>query len=259
MTRAGGGAGREAARIRRRMRGMADGEKAKTLQGFFKTGPGEYGEGDVFLGLTVPQVRELAAHYRTLDLDEARLLLRSPEHEVRLLSLLILLERYRREEGLRDRIYRLYLDSTDSINNWDLVDITAEHIVGAHLRQRSRAPLRRLARSRSLWERRIAVLSTFHFIKRNEFAETIGIAKMLLQDREDLIHKAVGWMLREVGKRDRTVLESFLDEHGALMPRTMLRYAVERLPEGAKKRYLSAGRTPRRGKNTTRQKCEKSS
>lgn len=243
MREGGAAARKRAAAIRRRMRAMADPGKAEVMQRFFKTGPGEYGEGDLFLGLTVPQVRVLATEHRTLDLAVAEALLQAPEHEVRLLALLILVEGYRREDALRVDIFRLYMESTDRINSWDLVDVTAEHIVGAHLRERSRAPLLRLARSRSLWERRIAVLSTFHFIRRGEFHDTLRIAEMLLGDREDLIHKAVGWMLREVGKRDRELLAGFLEEHGAVMPRTMLRYAVEKMPASLRRRYMAMGRT----------------
>ena len=218
---------------------QADPSRAANLQRFFKTGPGEYAEGDKFLGLTVPQLRVLAKRYRGLPLRDTSRLLRSPVHEERLLALLLLVQTYRDGDAdKRERIYKLYLRSTKFINNWDLVDCSAEHIVGVFLRERNRAPLLKLARSRSLWERRIAVLATFHFIKRGEFGPTLRIARMLLRDEHDLIHKAVGWMLREVGKRDLTVAEAFLRRHYRRMPRTMLRYAIERFPERKRQWYL---------------------
>jgi 3-methyladenine DNA glycosylase AlkD len=229
---------------RARLRDQADPERARVLQRFFKTGPGEYGEGDLFLGIPVPRTRQLAGELGGLDYEKIEKLLRSKFHEERLLALLILVRRYGREEGERKRIYRLYLGNTKWINNWDLVDTTAEHIVGEHLREEDRSRLFRLARSRSLWERRIAVMATFNFIKAGDFEDTLRLAEMLLQDREDLIHKACGWMLREIGKRDRRVLGGFLDRHGRRMPRTMLRYSIEKLPAGERKRYLEGKRQP---------------
>jgi 3-methyladenine DNA glycosylase AlkD len=229
---------KEIGTIRKRMRDLADPERARLLQKFFKTGPGEYGEGDLFLGLRVPQVRSMVKEHRSLDLGSVERLLHSWIHEERLFALLVMVTRYRREEPLRGKIYRLYLDNTRWINNWDLVDVTAGHIVGAHLRDRDRSILRRLCRSESLWERRIAVMSTFHFVRRGDFEETLGLVESLLGDGEDLIHKAAGWMLREVGKRDRRVEERFLRTHCRVMPRTMLRYAIEKFPEPLRKRYL---------------------
>jgi 3-methyladenine DNA glycosylase AlkD len=231
------GDGIEAAR--ERLAGFADSGRARTLQRFFKTGPGEYGEGDLFLGVRVPDVRRTAKEHLSLGIKEVKCLLRSPLHEERLLALLIMVGRYGQGDGEeRNRIYRLYLGSTRWINNWDLVDVTAPHIIGAHLWQRDRSPLTRLARSTSLWERRIAVLSTFTYVRRDDFGDTLRIAGLLLDDGEDLIHKAVGWMLREVGKRDRKVEEEFLRKHAGDLPRTMLRYAIERFPEGLRLRYL---------------------
>jgi 3-methyladenine DNA glycosylase AlkD len=224
--------------IRKRMRQSADPERTGLLQKFFKTGPGEYGEGDLFLGLRVPQVRSLAKDHHSLDLRSVVTLLHSRVHEERLFALLVMVARYRREEHLRDKVYRLYLENTRWINNWDLVDSTAGHIVGAHLRDRDRSILRKLCRSESLWERRIAVISTSYFIRRGDFGDTLTLAGLLLDDGEDLIHKAVGWMLREVGKRDRRVLEGWLRERYGTMPRTMLRYAIERFPEPLRRRYL---------------------
>ena len=227
------------AALRARVRELADPGHARVLQGFFKTGPGEYGEGDVFLGLRVPTLRALAKEYQALSIDDAAELLRSEAHEERLLALLLLVRLYQRgDDEAKRRIYDLYLASTRFINNWDLVDLSAEHVVGAHLWERDRAVLDRLARSGLVWERRIAILATFHFIKRGRFDDTFRVAESLLHDRHDLIHKAVGWMLREVGKRDQPAEEAFLRQHYRTMPRTMLRYAIERFPEPLRRRYL---------------------
>ena len=227
------------AALRARLRELADPEDACFLQRYFKTGPGEYGEGDVFLGLRVPTLRALAKEYQTLPIDDAAELLRSGAHEERLLALLLLVRLYQRgDDAAKEGIYDLYLASTAAINNWDLVDASAEHVVGAHLWERDRAVLDRLARSELVWERRIAVMATFHFIRRGRFDDTFRIAGVLLHDRHDLIHKAVGWMLREVGKRDQPAEEAFLRQHCRTMPRTMLRYAIERFPEPLRRRYL---------------------
>lgn len=219
---------------------MADADKAAVAQCFFKTGRGEYGEGDRFLGIRVPDVRKVAARHRGLSLDEALDLLHSRWHEERLLALLLMVARYQRANTDTERrsVYDAYLRHTGYINNWDLVDLSAHHIVGAQLASRSRAPLRRLAKSRSLWERRIAIIATYAFIRERDFDTTLEIADILLQDPEDLIHKAVGWMLREVGNRDRALEEKFLGPRYRNMPRTMLRYAIEKFPEAKRKRYL---------------------
>ena len=225
--------------IREKLRAVATPERAVGAQRFFKTGPGEYGEGDKFLGVTVPDLRRLTRQFADLSLRDVRKLLTSEWHEERVLALLILVRQYERgDQPARDAIYDTYLRSTRHINNWDLVDCSAAQIVGAHLAAKSRAPLRQLAKSSSLWERRIAIIATFHFIRRGEFDETLRIAEMLLQDPHDLIHKAVGWMLREVGSRDRAVEERFLDAHAATMPRTALRYALEKFPPELRTRYL---------------------
>jgi 3-methyladenine DNA glycosylase AlkD len=225
--------------IRARLQRLGTKKRAKVSQRFFKTGPGEYGEGDIFIGVTVPGLRRLATSYQALTLTEVTQLLRSMIHEERLLALLILVRSYGRgDEHAQKRIYELYLKNTRHINNWDLVDASAEHIVGAFLLGKGKKPLYVLARSKDLWERRIAITATFHFIKRNAFAETLKIAKILLADKEDLIHKAVGWMLREVGKRHLQSEVQFLKEHYKEMPRTMLRYAIERFPESKRQRYL---------------------
>jgi 3-methyladenine DNA glycosylase AlkD len=229
------------------MRELADSRRAAGLQRFFRTAPGEYGAGDRFLGLSVPQIRKVSVEFASLSLSEIEKLLESPWHEVRLLGVILLANQYRlTDAGDRDRIYRLYLRRTDRINNWDLVDVSAPNVVGAHLSQRSRAPLRRLARSKSVWERRIAIVSTQYFIRHGEFDDTLRIAELLMNDDHDLIHKAVGWMLREVGNRDEGVLRSFLEHHAHEMPRTALRYSIERLSPTQRKRYMSVTRRPTR-------------
>ncbi len=209
-------------------------------QRFFKTGKGEYGEGDRFLGIRVPTIRKCVRKYRAISLQNTLKLLKSPFHEARLLALLILVAKYSSTNMSTEQeaIYRSYLSHTKFINNWDLVDCSAEHIVGAHLFSKDRRPVYRLVRSRSLWERRIGVMSTFHFVKREDFSDTLAIAELLLHDQEVLIHKAVGWMLREVGKRNRDVEERFLAKHYKEMPRTTLRYAIEKLPEIERLAYL---------------------
>jgi len=206
---------------------------------YFKTGPGEYGHGDKFLGLSVPGVRAVVRAHRDLPLGEVRMLLESEWHEERLLALLILVDQYRRgDRPVRDEIHTLYLRNRKCVNNWDLVDSSAPYLVGPHLPPGKRGLLTRLAKSKAIWERRIAMLSTLHYIKRGEFDDALRIATLLLDDEEDLIHKAVGWMLREVGNRDREVEERFLREHAHRMPRTMLRYAVEKFPDHTRKHYL---------------------
>ena len=226
--------------IRKEIERLADPEKAKILQRFFKTGPGQYGEGDVFAGITAPLIRKLVLKHHGISPAVATELLRSPVHEERLLALLILVEMYRRgDDATRKRIYRLYLKNTRTINSWDLVDLSAEHIVGAWLADRDKKKLYRLAKSKSLWERRIAIVATFHDIKRGIPDHTLALADVLMEDRHDLIHKAVGWMLREVGKRcSADTLRDFLRTRYPFMPRTMLRYAIERFPEEERKAYL---------------------
>jgi len=229
-----------AAAIVRRLTASGDPARASSLQRFFKTRPGEYGEGDRFIGLTLPQIRAEVRASRALPLGEVEKLLDSPWHEVRTLAVALLADRYPRSAAPVQRaIYELYLRRTDRINNWDLVDISAPHVVGRHLLDRSRAPLRRLARSHSLWERRIAMVSTYAFIRRGELDDALEIAQLLLRDRHDLIHKAVGWMLREVGKQDERTLRAFLDTHAPDMPRTTLRYAIERLSPSLRARYMA--------------------
>jgi len=228
--------------ISKRLQKMGDKEDARFLQGFFKTGAGQYGEGDIFLGIRVPAIRKLAKEYDNLPLKEVLPLLRSPYHEVRLFALILFVNTFvKGDETIQKKIYDLYMANTNYINNWDLVDISAPYIVGAFLMERSRKSLYQLAKSKSLWERRIAVLATFYFIKNIQFADALKIAEILLHDKEDLIHKAAGWMLREIGKRDMECAESFLQKHCRVMPRTMLRYAIERFSPSKRRRYMNGG------------------
>ena len=225
--------------IKNEMRKLANKEIAEHSQRFFKTGKGQYGEGDIFLGIRVPVLRKIAKKFRRISLAEVSKLLESKFHEERLLSILMLVNLFKSgDEDDQELIYELYLDKTKFINNWDIVDISAGNIVGEFLFEKDKAPLYRLVFSENLWERRIAIVATFYFIKNDEFDDTLKIAEILFTDKEDLIHKAVGWMLREVGKRVIEIEEEFLEEHYLKMPRTMLRYAIERFPETRRKMYL---------------------
>lgn len=225
--------------ISTQLKKLSNKEKARILQRFFKTGKGEYAEGDIFLGITVPQIRKVAKEFASLSLTDTVYLLKSPFHEERLLALLILVNRFSKSNASRkEMIFKLYLRNTKCINNWDLIDLTAGHIVGAYLFDRNKELLYRLAKSKSLWERRIAIIATFYFIKNFQFDDTLAIAEALLSDKHDLIHKAVGWMLREVGKKDMRREEEFLKGCYKKMPRTMLRYAIERFPETKRQAYL---------------------
>lgn len=226
------------------LRRHADPRHAAALRRFFKTAPGEYGAGDRFLGIKVPQIRSTAKACRALALPGIMQLLQSPFHEERLLALLLMVEQYDKgDTAARAAIFSGYLGNTRWINNWDLVDLSAPQIVGQHLTDKDRGLLKKLAVSHNLWERRMAILASFWFIKQNDYHDALAIAELLVQDRHDLIHKAVGWMLREIGKRDRAAEEQFLKKHAATMPRTMLRYAIERFPEKLRQTYLKA-RTP---------------
>jgi len=225
--------------VRETVKKLRNKKKAALLQRYFKTAPGEYAEGDIFYGITVPALRTLAGKFKDLELKDTIALLKSPVHEERFLALIILMARYRRSDiAGKENIYRIYLKHTRYINNWDLVDVTAKRIVGDFLGDKDKAPLYKLARSSSVWERRIAILATFYFIGRGEFGDALRIARMLLSDEHDLIHKAAGWMLREVGKRDMAAEEDFLKKHSKKMPRTMLRYAIEKFPENKRRAYL---------------------
>jgi 3-methyladenine DNA glycosylase AlkD len=228
--------------VKTRLQSFANPSDAAFLAGFFKTGPGEYGEGDVFAGIRVPAVRKVAKEFKSLPLPEVVRLLHSTIHEERLTALVILvLQTAKCDAETRQRVYDLYLANTRHINNWDLVDLSAPQLVGVYLNDKSRKPLDRLAKSAWLWDRRISILATFHFIRQGDLDDAPRIAEMLLGDKEDLIHKAVGWMLREVGKRDQEILEAFLQRHRQIMPRTMLRYAIEKFPEKKRRAYLARG------------------
>jgi 3-methyladenine DNA glycosylase AlkD len=234
-----------ATELRRHLCRLGSPEAAAACARFFKTGPGQYGEGDVFLGIPAAPLFQLAREHHALPMREVAALLHSAIHEERSLALLVLVESFARSpEQIRKTIYDFYLDNTRWINNWDLVDSSARSIVGQYLERRSRKPLYRLARSPSLWERRISIVATHHFIRQNDFSDTFKIAELLLNDREDLIHKATGWMLREIGKRNEMALELFLKRHHAVMPRTTLRYAIERFAPKKRRSYLD-GQPPR--------------
>ena len=233
-----------ATEARMKLNALASPEVAASATRFFKTGPGQYGEGDTFIGVRVPALRKLARECRALPMTEVEVLLRSPVHEERLLALLILVLGVGNgdDDEHRKGVYDFYLDNTRHVNNWDLVDSSAPAIVGGYLRDKPRKPLIGLAKSASLWERRIAIVATQHFIRLDDFDDTLTISRLLLADKEDLIHKATGWMLREVGDRDESALVAFLNEHAAAMPRTMLRYAIEHFPPEQRRAYLEAGR-----------------
>ena len=225
--------------ISKGLREIAEPDRAAKHQSFFKTGEGEYGEGDKFIGVRVPLIRKLVREFRGLSLEEIKTLLFSSWHEERLFALLMMGDSFKRGDDKRkEEIYYLFMNSTSQINNWDLVDSSAPHIAGAWLLERDRTPLYKFAESENLWERRIAIISTQYFIRRNDFADTLRIAEILLEDREDLIHKAVGWMLREIGNRDLPVEENFLGKHYLKMPRTMLRYSIEKIPEEKRQMYM---------------------
>jgi 3-methyladenine DNA glycosylase AlkD len=223
--------------LKNELKSKASPKKARLLMRFFKTGPGEYGEGDIFCGVMVPQTRATAQKYADLGLASVVKLLRSKIHEERLSALLILVKKFEAGEKMSE-IYNLYLKNAAHINNWDLVDLSVHKIVGAYLVDKPKTVLYKLARSKNLWERRMAIIATARFIGQNEFSETLKIAEMLLKDEQDLIHKAVGWMLREIGKRDLKAEENFLEKYYKKMPRTMLRYAIEKFPPIKRKHYL---------------------
>jgi 3-methyladenine DNA glycosylase AlkD len=214
-------------------------EYAKTLQWFFKTGKGEYGEGDVFIGIRMPKLREIVKRNLDLALNELQILLNSKIHEERLAALITLTYQFPKSDvKQKEKIFKFYLNNTNRINNWDLVDVSCHKIIGAWLLDKNKDVLLKLAKSKNLWEKRIAIVSTYHFIQRHQFDYTLRISEILMKDKHDLIHKGVGWMLRELGKRNIEVEESFLQKHYKQMPRTMLRYAIEKFPEIKRKAYL---------------------
>ena len=226
------------------IRKMANPEKAKVLIGFFKTGKGGYAETDIFLGITVPETRKLARKYAEMKISETQELLKSKFHEERLLALMLLVNKFKAGDSkTKEKIFNLYLKNTKHINNWDLVDLSAHEIVGAFLERKPKDVLLKLASSQSLWEKRIAMIATFYEIKNGRSQTTLKIAEKLLHDEHDLIQKAVGWMLREVGKRcSQKEEENFLDKYAATMPRTALRYAIERFDEKKRKYYMQLGK-----------------
>jgi 3-methyladenine DNA glycosylase AlkD len=223
---------------------LKDSERAQLSQRFFKTGKGEYGEGDIFIGLTVPQIRALAKKYQILSLGDITKLLSSPNHEYRLLALFILIFHYKKADIQgKKNVYDYYLTNTKYINNWDLVDSSAGYIIGEYLLDKSdRSMLYQLVKSPNLWEQRIAIIATMPFLKAKQFEDTIQISLLLLNHPHDLIHKAVGWLLREIGKVDESSLISFLDMYSSKMPRTALRYSIERLTVEKRQYYLKLGR-----------------
>src|SRR3990167_9400786 len=224
--------------LRKELERLTDNKKASFLQRFFKTGKGEYGEGDIFIGLTVPQSRSLAVKYKDLSFLEILELLKSKIHEERLIALLILVYRFQKYPEEQRRIYEFYLKNLKFVNNWDLVDLSSHKIVGEYLQDKPKDILFKLARSENLWERRIAMISTFSFIRDRKFDTSLKIAELLVKDKEDLIQKALGWMLREIGKKDLETEETFLKKYYKQMVRTALRYAIEKFPEEKRLKYL---------------------
>jgi 3-methyladenine DNA glycosylase AlkD len=220
---------------------VADPEQATILSRFFKTGVGQYGEGDIFLGIKVPVIRSIAKGYACLSLEEVEGLLSDSHHEVRFAALTILIEKYKKGDRLqRSSVFDLYIRNIRrNINNWDLVDLSCPQIVGDYLKDKDRSILYRLSSSDNLWEKRVSIISTLTFIRNNDFRDTLEISKSLLGDKHDLIHKAVGWMLREVGKRDMSVERDFLYQYYREMPRTALRYAIEKMDNGERKSFLA--------------------
>ena len=222
------------------LRASADPQKAAFLPRFFKTGAGEYGEGDRFYGVVVPDCRRIARAARSLPERDLEALLSSPMHEERTVALLVMVDRFERgDESERSRVYRLYRRNLGRVNNWDLVDGSAPAIVGGYFEGRDRSQLYRWAKSKKVWERRIAMLATYRYIKKGDFEDALAVARILRHDDEDLIHKAVGWMLREIGNRDREAEKRFLRAHHRKMPRTMLRYAIEKFEAPLREAYLN--------------------
>jgi 3-methyladenine DNA glycosylase AlkD len=225
--------------LKKEIQKLADPQKAKILQRFFKTQKGEYGEGDIFLGVNVPLLRKIAKKHKDLSLTDLRKLIQSKFHEYRQLALFVLVSQYQSSDNRRKKeLFDFYLSQIKYINNWDLVDLSASQIVGNFLLERGKKILYKLARSNHLWSRRIAIVATYAFIKNNQFNDTLKIATILLDDRHDLIHKATGWMLREVGKRNQALEEEFLQQYYQQMPRIMLRYAIEKFNPTKRKFYL---------------------
>jgi len=228
-------------KLQKELKSLSDPKQAKILQSFFKTGKGDYGEGDIFLGIKVPIQRKIIKAYQDLNFLDLQKLLNSKIHEHRLCALFILIAQYKNaSQEKKEKIYKFYLKNAKRINNWDLVDLSAPNIVGDFLLDKDRKVLYKLVKSKNLWERRISILSTYSFIRNNNFKDTLKLAEILLKDEHDLIHKAVGWMLREIGKRDQKVEEKFLKKYYKEMPRIMLRYAIEKFNESKRQSYLKS-------------------
>lgn len=226
-------------KIKKELKKSSNPKQAKNLQKFFKTGKGEYGENDIFLGIKVPTQRQIAKKYKNFSLDNIRALLDSKIHAYRFTALLLLIDKYEKaDKRKKKKIFDFYLNNTKNINNWDLVDISAPKIVGKFLLDKNKNILYKLAKSENLWEKRIAIIATFTFIRNNDFKDCLKISRILLNDEHDLIHKAVGWMLREVGKQNQKVEEEFLNKYYKKMPRVMLRYSIEKFNEKKRKKYL---------------------
>jgi len=225
--------------LKKTLRTFADPKKAEVLKGFFKTGKGYYGEGDIFIGVTVPHTRSVAKEYRKLSLAEVKKVLYSKIHEERLCAVLMLVDKFQKADvHEKKEIFNFYIKHIKQINNWDLVDLSAPKIVGEYLLDKPKGILYKFARSHNLWEKRVSIISTFTFIRNDQYKDTLKIAEILMNDTHDLIHKAVGWMLRELGKRSVGTEKIFLKKFKTKMPRTMLRYAIERFPEKERKMYL---------------------
>lgn len=225
--------------LKQRIEELGSHKKASDLSRFFKTGEGQYGYGDVFVGISVPELRKLAKEFSSISIEETIELLRSKIHEERMLALFILISKYENKKiNCKNQIFEIYIANIDKINNWDLVDLSAPQVIGNYLLDKQKDLLYKLAVSDNLWHRRISIISTFAFIKKNEFEDTLKISEILLNDKHDLIHKAVGWMLREIGKRNIFSEVSFLNKHYKKMPRTMLRYAIEKFEETTRQKYL---------------------
>jgi len=222
------------------IRKLANEEIAKHSLRFFKTGKGEYGYSDIFLGVRAPKIRLIAKKYIDISIVDMKILIQSKYHEERFLGLIILVNKYSKtkDKKTKNQLYKIYISSFKYINNWDLVDVTCPHVIGKHLIDKDRSILYKWSKSDDLWTKRIAIVSTFSFIRQNDLEDTFKIAEILLQDKHDLIHKAVGWMLREAGKRDLEKEEIFLKKYYRDMPRTMLRYAIEKFPESKRQAYL---------------------
>ncbi len=226
--------------LEQRLLKTKDPARAKILSHFFKTGTGEYGEGDIFLGIVVGKSRSIAKEFSVLSLTDIQKLLNSPWHEFRLVALLILIQKYNESDSKtkKEQIIKFYLKNLKNINNWDLVDLSCSYLLGSYLFDKDRKVLYKLAQAKSMWSRRIAMVTTYYFIKNNDLDDTFKLAEILLNNKEDLMHKAVGWMLREAGKRDKVRLEKFINKYIKIMPRTTLRYAIEKFPEEQRQRLL---------------------